>query len=185
MTKKEIDKTIAKILYTKVKEYPNFPTQGVIFKDILPLVTDPTYRTSLISLLEETVPEEVTCVVAPESRGFLLGILVATSLQLKFVPIRKPGKLPGDVISKTYNTEYSRDTLELQADVLSEDDICWFIDDIYATGGTYDAIKTLVNTEASLLGGTILLDVLGNKPDEIIELFKKEYTNAKDKVSTN
>lgn len=157
-------------LYSNIKEYPNFPKEGVLFKDILPLLKDPFLRKDLVTEMSKLIPSEVTCIVAPESRGFLLGMLVAQELNLKFIPVRKPGKLPGEVKSISYSTEYSLDTLEVQQDSLNELDKYFFIDDIYATGGTYKAIKDLLNTNR-FLGGLVLLDVLGNKEPEIISLF--------------
>jgi adenine phosphoribosyltransferase len=87
------------------------------------------------------------------------------------VPVRKKGKLPGDVISVTYDTEYSTDTLECSRIDLTGKG-CWFVDDIYATGGTYRAVEDLVSQlGGNLLGGSVLLDVLGKKDAKIVEVF--------------
>lgn len=170
--KDPINKLILKDLYSNIKDIQDFPTKGVLFKDILPLIMDDRLRGNLIHMLEKTIPDNVTCIVAPESRGFLLGVLVANALNLKFVPIRKPGKLPGEVRVKSYDTEYSSDTLEMQVGVLEEKDICWFIDDVFATGGTYQAVESLVNAEAHLQGGTVLLDIFDNRNVYVVELFE-------------
>lgn len=160
-------------LYNKLGTYPDFPTEGVIFKDIFPILKDPESTYNLVEELCKTVPSEVTCIVAPESRGFLLGMLVAYRLELKFIPIRKPGKLPGEVYYTSIETEYSTDVLEMQRKSVRDED-CWFIDDIYATGGTYKGAQKLVKqSEGTLLGGSVLLDVLGKAPRTIKELFKE------------
>lgn len=160
-------------LYNKLGTYPNFPTEGVIFKDIFPILKDPESTYNLVEELCKTVPPKVTCIVAPESRGFLLGMLVAYRLELKFVPIRKPGKLPGEVYYTSIETEYSTDVLEIQRKSV-QDEECWFIDDIYATGGTYKGAQKLVKqSEGTLLGGSVLLDILGKSPRTIKELFKE------------
>lgn len=162
-----------KELYNKLGTYPDFPSEGVIFKDIFPILKDPDLTYQLVEELCKTIPEDVTCIVAPESRGFLLGMLVAYRMELKFVPIRKPGKLPGEVYYTSIETEYSNDTLEIQRKSV-QDEYCWFIDDIYATGGTYKGAQRLIKkSEGELLGGSVLLDVLGKAPDSIIELFRE------------
>ena len=165
--------TQLKELYNKLGTYPDFPSEGVIFKDIFPLLKDPDLTFQLIEELSKTIPAEVTCIVAPESRGFLLGMLLAYRLELKFVPLRKPGKLPGEVYYTTIETEYSQDRLEIQRKAVLDEE-CWFVDDIYATGGTYKGAQKLVNKcEGTLLGGSVLLDVLGKAPNSIIELFRE------------
>ena len=162
-----------KELYNKLGTYPDFPSEGVIFKDIFPILKDPDYTYQLVEELCNSIPEDVTCIVAPESRGFLLGMLVAYRLELKFVPIRKPGKLPGEVYYTSIETEYSKDRLEVQRKSV-QDEYCWFIDDIYATGGTYKGAQKLIKkSEGVLLGGSVLLDVLGKAPESIIEIFRE------------
>lgn len=159
-------------LYEHLNTYEDFPVKGVSFKDIMPLLADKDLFTDLVNALSTTIPGTVTCIVAPESRGFMLGSVLAFLLHIKFVPLRKPGKLPGEVWVKTYDTEYSTDTLEMQAGVINEDDVCWFIDDIYATGGTYRAAQSLVSNYTTLAGGTVLLDIFNSRPEEIHELFE-------------
>lgn len=162
-----------KDLYNEMGTYLNFPSPGVEFKDMMPLLNDPDKLFKLVIALAKTIPDNIDVIVGPESRGFLLGILVAYNQHLRFVPIRKQGKLPGRTISCTYDTEYSTDTLEIQKDIIKSGDNCWFIDDVYATGGTYEAAEELINkSNGFLLGGTTLLSVLGNHPDYIIELFE-------------
>lgn len=166
-------KGILEDLYNALSTYQDFPNDGVVFKDILPIFMDPELTTRLVCLLIDTIPDEVECIVAPESRGFMLGVLVAFSLGIEFVPIRKKGKLPGDTLSYNYATEYSEDSLEIQLGTTKNKE-CWFIDDVYATGGTYLATKYLVDKDqGNLLGGTVLLDVINKKPEEITELLEE------------
>lgn len=163
---------IRKELYNMLGTYPDFPHKGVVFKDIFPILADEEATYNLVEELISTIPKDVTCIVAPESRGFILGSLVAYVGQYKFVPIRKPNKLPGDTISIAYKTEYSVDQLELRKGSVT-DETCYFIDDIYATGGTYEAVKDLIHHDNGIIrGGTVLLDVLGKAPSDIVELLK-------------
>lgn len=159
-------------LYEHLNTYEDFPVKGVSFKDIMPLLADKDLFTDLVNALSTTIPGTVTCIVAPESRGFILGSVLAFLLHIKFVPLRKPGKLPGEILSTTYKTEYSNDTLEIKKDSV-KGEVCWFIDDILATGGTYRAASILVEEcGGKLLGGTVLLKVLNDSFIDIKEIFK-------------
>ena len=162
-----------KYLYDLMGTYPDFPSKGVIFKDMLPLIESPNISGLLIALLANQIPDNVNCIVAPESRGFLLGILVAEKLHLPFIPLRKPNKLPGDKHTVIYKTEYSHDILEMTKG-LATNKTCWFIDDIYATGGTHLAANELITKDGGqLIGGSVLLSVFDKHPDNIIELFRE------------
>lgn len=155
-------------LYNSIEYTKDFPNEGVNFANILPLLNNPNTRQCLSNFLINSIPEHVDTIVAPEVRGMLLAYLIPT---YKVVPIRKAGKLPNPTITKIYKTEYSTDVLQCNEKSLGN---CWFIDDIFATGGTYEAVKEIVqDLGGHLLGGTVLLDVLGNKPDEVIELFSE------------
>lgn len=155
-------------LYNNIEFIDGFPKEGVRFANILPLLNNPVLRDKLRDVLQDSIPEDVDVIVAPEVRGMLLAYILTDYTVL---PIRKKGKLPGDVVSVTYDTEYSTDTLECRVVDLSNKK-CWFIDDIYATGGTYKAVEDLVvKLGGNLLGGSILLDVLGKKDSKIVEVF--------------
>lgn len=160
-------------LYKRIKNYNDFPTEGVVFKDIMPILCEPENRNSLITYITSTIPDDVDVIVAPESRGLMLAFMVSKNLNKEILPLRKKGKLPGDILSYTYETEYSVDTLECQVkDLLGKK--CWFIDDVYATGGTYRAAEYLVhNLGANLAGGTVLLDIFDSRPNQLVELFEE------------
>lgn len=167
------DSTITDDIKRYIKVYEDFPTKGVSFKDILPIFRQPKLLKELIKLIISTIPEDVDCIVSPESRGFLLGTLVAYELDLPFVPLRKPNKLPGNVISESYSTEYSSDTLEMQVNSVNNRK-CYFIDDVYATGGTYEVANKLIKSDNGiLLGGTVLLSIF-DTPEFIKTIFNKE-----------
>jgi adenine phosphoribosyltransferase len=132
-------------LRKKIRDIPDFPKPGIIFKDITPLIKDPaTLRLSVHQLLHPFLGREITAVAGMEARGFIFGSLVAWELNLPFVPLRKPGKLPYDVQSVAYDLEYGSATLEVHIDAFDENDRVLLIDDLLATGGTAKASCELV-----------------------------------------
>lgn len=158
-------------LYSKMRTVENYPKEGVSFKDIIPLIQDPDLRYQLICYIIDTIPDDVDVIVAPETRGLMLASIVADGAGKELLMLRKKGKIPVETYYITYDTEYSTDVLEVERQDLEEKN-CWFIDDIYATGGTYKAAKSLVDKcKGVLTGGTILLGVLDKKPRELVELF--------------
>lgn len=170
-----------KELFDALVEFKGYPTEEIIFKDIIPLISDEELRYHLVCHLVERLPEEVEVIAAPETRGALLGILVADASGKDFMLLRKKGKLPGKLHSVTYKTEYSEDTLECQQTDLRQKRV-WFIDDVFATGGTFEACKDLIEKcNGNLIGGIVLLDIFNNlsdskdAPNPIIELFKGVY----------
>ena len=132
-------------LRNKIRDIPDFPKPGIIFKDITPLVKDPAaLRLAVHQLLHPFLGREITAVAGMEARGFIFGSLVAWELGLPFIPLRKPGKLPYDVQSVAYDLEYGSATLEAHIDAFNEDDRVLLIDDLLATGGTAKASCELV-----------------------------------------
>jgi adenine phosphoribosyltransferase len=132
-------------LKTKIRNIPDFPKPGIQFKDITPLVKDPpSLRLTVHQLLHPFLGERLTAVVGMEARGFIFGSLLAWELGVGFVPLRKPGKLPYDVQSISYDLEYGSAQLEVHADALSPDDRVLLIDDLLATGGTATASCRLI-----------------------------------------
>ncbi len=140
-------------LIAKLRDIPDFPKPGILFKDITPLVKDPaTLRLAVHQLLYPFLGREITVVAGMEARGFIFGSLVAWELGLGFVPLRKPGKLPYDVQRVSYDLEYGSATLEAHADAFDAHDKVLLIDDILATGGTAKASCELVES----LGATVV-----------------------------
>ena len=136
-----------------IRDVPNFPNDGIIFKDITPLLQSPEMLNKTTEALVQLVNgQKIDKVVGMESRGFIFGPLLASKLNAGFVPIRKPGKLPSTTLSETYDLEYGTDTLEIHTDSIQKGDMVLIHDDVLATGGTASAACKLVEK----LGGTIV-----------------------------
>jgi adenine phosphoribosyltransferase len=136
-----------------VRDIPDFPTPGFVFKDITPLLLDPRATDAAVTRLARFAePLDVDYVVAAEARGFILGGALARELSAGFVPARKPGKLPNAVVSAEYALEYGIDALEVHADALAGGARVLIHDDLLATGGTAGALCDLV----AKLGGEVI-----------------------------
>ncbi len=132
-------------LKAKIRDIPDFPKPGILFKDITPLVRDPAaLRLTVHQLLHPFLGQNITAVAGMEARGFIFGALVAWELGLGFVPLRKPGKLPHDVQTVDYDLEYGTAALEVHTDALGRGDRVLLIDDLLATGGTARASCELI-----------------------------------------
>ena len=139
-------------LKDKIRDIPDFPKPGIIFKDITPLVKDPAaLRLAVHQLAHPFLGSDVTCVAGMEARGFIFGSLVAWELGLPFIPFRKPGKLPYKVKSVSYDLEYGQSSLEAHIDSFDNNDKVLLVDDLLATGGTARASCELVEQ----LGATV------------------------------
>jgi adenine phosphoribosyltransferase len=137
----------------KIRDIKDFPTEGILFKDITTLLKDgPAFRLVVDTLAERYQPERVDVVVGVESRGFILGGALAHQLKAGFVPVRKPGKLPGKTIKVEYELEYGRDALAVHEDAIKPGQRVLAVDDLLATGGTMGATLRLIR----LLGGQIV-----------------------------
>jgi adenine phosphoribosyltransferase len=138
-----------------IRDVPDFPKPGILFKDITPLLRSPEALGAACDALAEPYRGEgVSNVVAIESRGFIFGSCVARVLGAGFVPIRKPGKLPWTTRRNEYKLEYGSDVLEIHDDALTADDRVVIIDDVLATGGTAAAASALVKEFGATLVGT-------------------------------
>lgn len=136
-----------------IRDIPNFPKKGIIFKDITPLLKDYNASVKADDVLHQLVPNiEIDVVVGIESRGFFFGPSLARRLGAGFVPVRKPNKLPYKVLSQEYALEYGTDTLEIHADAIQRGDKVLLHDDILATGGTAQAVVHLIEQ----LGGEVV-----------------------------
>ncbi len=152
-------------LAKNVRNIPDFPIQGVQFKDVTTLFKDPECLQILSDMLYDMYKDKgITKVVGVESRGFIMGPILATRLGCGFVPIRKPGKLPAETLEESYDKEYGTDTVQIHKDALSENDVVVLHDDLLATGGTMEAACKLVqklNPKKIYVNFIIELDELG------------------------
>lgn len=136
-----------------IRMVPDFPKAGILFRDITPLLADPVGLDHAVAQLAEPYRErKVDLVVGIESRGFIPGAAVARELGAGFVPIRKPGKLPAETVTASYELEYGTDTIEIHKDAISPGQRILMVDDLLATGGTMAAGCRLVRE----LGGKII-----------------------------
>lgn len=132
-------------LEAHIRNIPDFPEPGIQFKDITPLVKEPAMlRLAVNQLVYPFLGTNITAVAGMEARGFIFGSLAAWELGVGFIPLRKPGKLPYDVQSMSYDLEYGSATLEIHNDALKEGDRVLLIDDLIATGGTAAASCELI-----------------------------------------
>lgn len=132
-------------LFEHVRNISNFPQEGIEFKDVTPLFKEKkTLEILKYSLVEDYIDKDITKVVGIESRGFIMGPILALELGAGFVPIRKPGKLPAETYEESYEKEYGVDKIQIHKDALSEDDVVLIHDDLLATGGTMMAAYNLV-----------------------------------------
>jgi adenine phosphoribosyltransferase len=144
-----------------VRDVPDFPHPGITFKDITPMLLNPAaLRGAIASLAEIARPLAPDIVVAAEARGFILGAALALELDAGFVPARKPGKLPHEVVSTQYELEYGTDSLEMHADAFAGGARVLLHDDLLATGGTARAVCELADRlGAEVLGAVFLVEL--------------------------
>jgi adenine phosphoribosyltransferase len=140
-------------LKSRVREVPDFPTPGVGFKDVTPLLADPdSLRQTVEDLAEWVKSKDADLVLGAEARGFWVGSAVALEAGVGFIPARRPGKLPPETVSASYQLEYGENALELHPDLIPRGARVVIHDDVLATGGTVNAIKGLVEQ----LGGEVV-----------------------------
>ena len=141
-----------------IRNVADFPSPGIVFKDIMPLLAD---RTAFAAMLSAAAApwrsSAITAVAGIEARGFILGSALARELGTGFVPLRKPGKLPGAVLEEAYSLEYGSDRLQLQVDALAAGARVLLVDDVLATGGTLDAAARLLRRQGADLAGAMVL----------------------------
>src|SRR3954467_149619 len=146
-----------------IREIPDFPKKGILFRDITPLLADPSGIALAVEMLANPFRgKNIDLVVGAESRGFIFGTAVACCLSAGFVLVRKPGKLPHKKVSKTYDLEYGQDTLEMHADAIVKGQRVLIVDDVLATGGTMKACCELVEGLGGAIAGiAVLTELLG------------------------
>lgn len=143
-----------------IRDVPNFPKEGILFKDIAPILLDPVLCRDIVKAFIERMPAKPDAICAVESRGFFFGTLLAAAMQIPFIPVRKKGKLPGETVEYSYDLEYGSATIEIQKGVLKRGSRVLIHDDLIATGGTISAAAELVLKErAEVLAFSFLVDL--------------------------
>ncbi|MCK5807332.1 MAG: adenine phosphoribosyltransferase [Mycoplasmataceae bacterium] len=153
-----------------LRDVQDFPKPGIVFKDISPILENPDVMKFITKEFAKEV-EGADVIVGPDARGFLFGVPLSMESNKPFVMVRKPGKLPGEVISFEYDLEYGTNTLEILKDSLKKGDKVVVVDDLLATGGTVEAIVKLVNS----LGATVIKTLF------VVEL---EFLKGRDKIDS-
>lgn len=137
-----------------IRDIPDWPKEGVVFKDITPLLADAdAFHRTIDAVVAEYKDAGITKVLGAEARGFIFGAPIAYALDAGFVPARKPGKLPWETSSVTYDLEYGTDSLEIHIDGIEPDDVVLVVDDVLATGGTAGAKAELITGKGAKLAG--------------------------------
>ena len=149
------------LLKARVRDVPDFPKPGILFRDLTPLMGDGAALRHAVALLAERLaPHRPEVIVAVESRGFIFGAPVAAALGIGFVPVRKPGKLPFRIARRSYALEYGTDTLEMHADAVVAGARVAIVDDLLATGGTMAAaIALLRSVGAEVVGAACIIEL--------------------------
>jgi adenine phosphoribosyltransferase len=144
-----------------IRDIPDFPKPGILFRDICPLLAEPrAFRQAIGSLAEHYRDREIDAIVSAEARGFIFAAPLALALDVAFVPIRKPGKLPFDTHAFHYELEYGTDTLEMHIDGLGPGQRVLVVDDVLATGGTIAACCQLVEqSRGTVVGCAFLIEL--------------------------
>jgi len=145
-----------------IRNIPDFPKKGIVFKDITPLLSNKKLYNSLMNTIKNRYKNyKIDKVVGIEARGFILGSALAVLLNCGFTPIRKKGKLPFKTFSETYDLEYGKDTLEIHNDAFNKNDNIIIVDDVLATGGTIKAsFKLLQNFDINIIETFFLIEIL-------------------------
>ena len=144
-----------------IRAIPDFPIPGILFRDITPLLSDPDgFRATIDLFVDRFRDAKVDAVVGIEARGYMIGAPIAYQLGAGFVPVRKPGKLPGEKFSEEYALEYGTNTLEIHADAVGHGHRVLVVDDLLATGGTIAAtLRLLKRLGANMVGVAVLIEL--------------------------
>lgn len=161
--------TVAEIVASKLRDIPDFPQPGVVFKDYTPLIADGAALAAVVGDIAERYRGRIDVVVGIEARGFILGAAVAYELGLGMVPVRKAGKLPGETILESYTLEYGTAEIEVHSDAFVPGQRVLVIDDVLATGGTAGATCQLVERAGAVVVGV----------DVVLEL---EFLHGREKL---
>ena len=164
-------------LRDKIRQIPNFPKEGIVFRDITTLIKDKNaFKQAVDEIVSDLKDKKIDYIVGPEARGFLMGSAVAYALGVGFVPVRKKGKLPGEVIQKEYDLEYGTDILEIHKDAIEKGSNVAIVDDLLATGGTVFAVSSLLeDIGANVAAMEFLIELTFLNPREKL---KKYHINS-------
>lgn len=144
-----------------IRDVPDFPKKGILFRDITTLIKDPAgLKLTIDTMYEIYKDEKIDYVAGIESRGFIFGMPLAYKLGCGFIPVRKPNKLPCEVISEEYDLEYGKDKIEIHKDALKKGDRVLIVDDLLATGGTAAAAVNLVSKLADVAGIAFAIELV-------------------------
>lgn len=153
-----------------IRDVPDFPKAGVIFKDITTLLKDKdAFRYTIDKMIERFKGEDIDLIVGIESRGFIFGPILAYHLNAGFIPVRKPGKLPAETVRESYDLEYGKDAVEIHKDAIDPGNKVLIVDDLLATGGTSQATAKMIEKIGGIVVGFAFL----------IEL---EFLKGRDKI---
>ncbi|MEX0851379.1 MAG: adenine phosphoribosyltransferase [Gaiellaceae bacterium] len=142
----------------RIRDVPDFPTEGILFKDLMPLIADPEYFAETIRRLAEWArPREPDLILGAEARGFIFGGALAYELGSGFITARKPGKLPRETVEATYDLEYGTDSLQIHRDAVPRGARVVVLDDVLATGGTARAKIELVEVLGGVVAGVLFV----------------------------
>jgi adenine phosphoribosyltransferase len=153
--------TTLQLIKNSIKSIPDYPIPGIMFRDITSLIENRHAFAATINLLIENYKDKkIDKVVGTEARGFIFGAPLAAALGAGFVPVRKPGKLPREVIEESYELEYGKDTLQIHTDAIQKGERVLLIDDLLATGGTAEAsIKLIQRLEGNLIEAAFVIEL--------------------------
>lgn len=145
-----------------IRDIPDFPKPGIIFKDITPILKDPALCGNIIDAFVAKIKDtKIDAIAGVESRGFLFGLMLATKLGVPFIPVRKAGKLPYAIKQKVYELEYGTATIEMHVDAFKPGDRILIHDDLLATGGTVTATSELIHEMGGIVAGFTFVVGLG------------------------
>ena len=156
-----MDKRIVEKLKQSIRSIPDFPKKGILFRDITTLLKEPQrFKDAVEIIAEKYIEQRIDKVIAVEARGFIFGGAIAYKLGAGFIPVRKKGKLPAEVLEATYELEYGTDTLQVHRDAISRNDKVLIVDDLLATGGTAKAVCQLIEEiGAEIVGIEFLIEL--------------------------
>ena len=156
-----------------IRDVPDFPKQGILFKDITTLLKEPKpFKYAIDTIFDKYRDEKIDKVVSVEARGYIFGGVLAYKLNCGFVPVRKPGKLPSETIAMDYSLEYGTNTIEIHKDALKPNERVLVFDDLLATGGTVEATCQLIETlGAQVISCVFLIDLTFLKGSEKLKKY--------------